>query len=84
MTITKDEIDKLRNERPTPGADLTYTPGGSTEERVHMTTEARRIGQINQDDRKLCEAVTTFRDNMLFKTQEGRARAQFNYQERER
>ena len=77
--VTKDGLDQMRNQRPTPGADLTYTPGGNTEERVHMTTEARRIGEINKGDRLLSTAVQSFRDNMTFKTQEGRAKGQFQH-----
>lgn len=98
--VTKDGQDKLRKQRPTPGASLTYTPGGNTEERVHMTTHAQLTGQINKGDRLLSTAVQNFRDNLTFKSLEGRSRGAFlanaapkltprsladrNHQERER
>ena len=77
--ITKDGQNKLRNERPTPGADLTHTPDGDTVQRVHMTTEAHRIGQINRGDRIMSSAAQKLRDNMTFKPLEGRARGPFRH-----
>lgn len=76
---TKERLDALRAQRPVPHAKVEYTIGGTTETHVHMTHEAGLTGQINRGDKVMQSAAQRFRDNMLFKSQLGRARGQFKH-----
>ncbi len=77
MTITKEGIEALRKERPTPNADVKHTINGPVQTAVHSTVEADRIGRLNQLDRTMQKASDDLENNMAFKAKEGYLKSQF-------
>ena len=76
--IHKDELERLRRDRPTNNAEVHYTIGGTIETQVHSTLESECIGELNQGDRRLAEALEDLRREHAFSSSEGLIKAQFN------
>ena len=76
--IHKDELERLRRERPANNSEVHYTIGGTLETQVHSTLESERIGKLNQGDRRLAEALEDLRHEHAFSSRQGLAKAQFN------
>ena len=74
--ITKDELERLKQPSH-KNAELRYTIGGAVEAEVHSNVESERIAALNHGHRTMHEAVEGFRNEMLFKSRGGQARAQF-------
>jgi len=74
--ITKDELERLKQPSH-KNAEVRYTIGGPIEAAVHSNVESERIGAFQLGHRTMHKAVEEFRNEMMFKTRDGQARAQF-------
>ena len=74
--ITKDELERLKQPSH-KNAELRYTIGGAVEAEVHSSVESERIAKLQHGHRAMHKAVQDFRNEMIFKSREGQARAQF-------
>ena len=83
MVTTKEELDKLRSERPTPNVTLDYTIGGAIEQNVHSCVDAERIGKLNRGDRTMAKASDKVQQAAK-QNRDGYDRAQFNKDARPR
>ncbi len=77
MTITKDGIEAIRKERPTPNLETHHTIDGPIQTVVHSTVQADHIARVNQLDRTMQQASESLAQNYSFKSLEGLAKAQF-------
>ncbi len=77
MTVTKDEIRRLK-ERPPPTQSVDLTPTGELRSQASMHEESQRQNTIQYGEYVLNNAVENFRNNMAFRAREGFSKAQFD------
>jgi|GEM_PF-4673873 len=78
QTVTREQVERLQNERPDHVQELDYTIGGTVEAYVHSNLNAEREAAITYGERRLNIASEEMNMNAAFAANEGRAKAAFN------
>ncbi len=81
--ITKAELEQLRVSQPKLNNELHYTIGGTIETQVHAAVETERVSKLKHGEYRLQKALEEMRNNHVFATREGLAKAHFNQQSQE-
>lgn len=75
--VTREHLDRLRDERSTPNLEMHYTIGGTIETAVHSRVDAQRDAAIAKGERTLATASHDMRTEVAIAANEGRAQAEF-------